>query len=298
VRVDSSELHGFFNVNKPPGPTSHDVVARIRRDGGRIKAGHAGTLDPFASGVLVVCVGRGTRLAEEITPGRKRYRASIILGVETDTYDREGQVVARQPVSVRREDVMTAAASFVGTIQQVPPMYSAIKIGGRKLYEIARSGATIERDAREVEIYRLDVVEWSSPRLLVDIECSKGTYVRSIAHDVGVFLGTGAHLDELVRTGSGDFSLDQSVPLDRLVEDLRSGIATQWLMPLDHPVTHLAAIVLDQDQLRAFTTGQILRFADDGPAVTPRARVYGGDGQLKGLAERVSAGWAPAKVFV
>ncbi|HUE75827.1 MAG TPA: tRNA pseudouridine(55) synthase TruB [Chloroflexota bacterium] len=297
MTANSPELHGFFNVDKPSGPTSHDLVAQVRRAGGQLKVGHAGTLDPFASGVLVICVGRGTRLAEEITPGRKRYRAGIILGVETDTYDRDGQVVARQPVSTTRSQVETVAASLLGAFKQIPPMYSAIKVGGRKLYEIARSGATVERAAREVEIYRLDVLDWTPPRILVDIECSKGTYVRSIAHDIGVTLGTGGHLDELIRTGSGDFRLADSVSLEQLVEDLRQGTGARWLIPLDHPVTYLPAIVLDQDQLRVFTTGQVLRDIDDPTPGRPRARVYGSDGWLKGLAERVSTGWTPSKVF-
>jgi tRNA pseudouridine55 synthase len=200
--------------------TSHDVVARTRRTLGLKKVGHAGTLDPMATGVLILCLGGATRLSEYVMDTSKRYRATVRLGVETDTYDAEGQVTAERDVSgITRKDVERLLPTFVGDIEQVPPMYSAIKQRGRKLYELARAGEVVEREARPITIYQCEMVDWSPPFVALDVACSPGTYIRSLAHDLGKALGVGASLSGLERTMSGSFTIADSVPLDEFLDD-------------------------------------------------------------------------------
>ncbi len=195
---------GFLNIDKPLGLTSHDVVARVRRNLNVKKVGHAGTLDPLATGVLVVCVGAATRLSEYVMNTTKRYEALVHLGVETETYDAEGAIVAEQAVNhVTQTDVEQALTTFLGPIDQLPPIYSAIKQGGRKLYEIARAGETAELQPRHVTIYALDILDWQPPFVRIAVTCSAGTYIRSLAHDLGAALGVGGSLDGLTRTASG-----------------------------------------------------------------------------------------------
>lgn len=212
-------MFGFFNIDKPLGMTSHDVVARIRRVFKIKKVGHAGTLDPLASGVLVICVGSATRLSDDVMHGEKGYRARVKFGVTTTTYDREGEITAQNPVDhLTAEAVMDALRGFVGEIDQVPPMYSAIKHGGKKLYDLARSGVEVERAPRRVTIDELTLREWISPEAVIDVRCSAGTYIRSLAFDLGEALGVGAHLSGLIRTRSGAFSLTNAVALDTLLD--------------------------------------------------------------------------------
>jgi tRNA pseudouridine55 synthase len=184
------------------------------------QVGHAGTLDPLATGVLVVCVGAATRLSDYVMHGTKRYRARVRLGETTTTYDAEGEIVGRRDASpVTREAAEAALAPFIGDIRQVPPMYSAIKQGGRKLYDLARAGETVEREPRPVRIDSIVLAEWQPPELTLDVTCSAGTYIRSLAYDLGEALGVGAHLAGLVRTASGRFTLENAVPLDTLLID-------------------------------------------------------------------------------
>ena len=214
---------GFLNINKPLHLTSHDVVARVRRVyrakyGGR-KVGHAGTLDPLADGVLVICLGAATRLSEYVMRADKTYRARITLGETTTTYDAAGDVVDECDAShVKRTDIEAALPQFLGEIAQVPPMYSAIKQRGQKLYELARQGKTVERPARRVTIHSLDLLAWRSPTLELKARCGAGTYIRSLAHDLGAALGVGAYLSGLTRTASGSFDISQSIALDDLLE--------------------------------------------------------------------------------
>src|SRR5215207_3710637 len=192
---------GFLNIDKPLRMTSHDVVAQVRRKFKLKRVGHAGTLDPLATGVLVVCLGAATRLSEYVMDSTKQYRARVTLGVTTTTYDAEGDVVQqREAGHITRKMVEAALPQFTGEIDQLPPMYSAIKKGGRKLYEIARAGETIELTPRRITIYGLEIVEWSPPECVLDVTCSAGTYIRSLAFDLGKALGVGAYLSGLVRT--------------------------------------------------------------------------------------------------
>ncbi len=208
-------LAGVLVIDKPGGMTSHDVVMRVRRILGVKKIGHTGTLDPMATGLLPLCIGGATKIARFLEGGEKEYRATIKFGVETDTYDAEGKVVAESDTSgVNEEMVLEALTQFKGKIQQIPPMYSAVKIGGTPLYKLARKGITVEREPKEVEISDIDVEEFTMPLLTMRITCSKGTYIRTLCHDLGSAVGCGAHLVALRRTRSGYFSIQDAITLD------------------------------------------------------------------------------------
>lgn len=223
-------MNGFINLDKPLGPTSHDVVARVRRvlrqAGLRAaKVGHAGTLDPLATGVLLLCLGHATRLSEYVMAHDKTYLAHIRLGEATTTYDAEGQTTERfDPSGIGLEQVKAVLPRFLGLIEQTPPIYSAIKQGGKKLYEMARVGEPVELVPRTVRIDRLNVLDWRHPELTLEVVCSAGTYIRSLAHDLGQALGVGAHLVALRRTRSGRFDVAQACTLDHLTDadDLRA----------------------------------------------------------------------------
>ena len=218
-------ITGILNIDKPQGLTSHDVVARTRRLADQRRIGHAGTLDPMATGVLVVCLGRATRIVEYVTAGLKAYRARVRFGETTDTWDADGEVVKREVVGdLTLAAIEGALPQFRGRIEQVPPMYSALKHEGVPLYRLAREGVTIARKPRAVEVYDLEVREWQRPILELDVRCSKGTYVRALAHDLGQALGVGAHLSGLIRTAVGPFRLCDAVELDTLEEGKASDI--------------------------------------------------------------------------
>ena len=229
ARRRPATVHGSVIVDKPPGPTSHDVVALLRRRFGERRIGHAGTLDPTATGVLVVGIGSATRLLRFATAGRKSYECEIVFGVETSTLDAAGEIVATWCMDLESAEVADAAAGFVGTISQLPPMVSAVRVGGRRLHEIARSGEAAARVPRQVEVYRFDVESTGDPLVYrASVDCSAGTYVRTLGADLGSALGGGAHIRALRRTRSGSFSLaeaelpDQAAlrPPGELVRDL------------------------------------------------------------------------------
>jgi len=280
-------------VDKSAGVTSHDVVWRVRRAMGGGKVGHAGTLDPFATGVLVVCLGAATRLAEWAAAADKRYRAEVTLGVETDTYDRAGNVVETRPVEVPREDAEAALARFVGELEQRPPAFSAIQVGGRRLYDMARRGQAVEVAPRRVTIHRLDLIAWEPPRLTLDLTCSKGTYVRSLAHDLGAALGTGAHLSALRRLASGRFAIEDAVELDAAREAIGAGRGAALLQPLERGVVELARLDVDVDELTRLRNGLPIERDLDAEV----ARVHGPDGALAAVAERRDGQWWPRKVL-
>ncbi|HEY74902.1 MAG TPA: tRNA pseudouridine(55) synthase TruB [Thermoflexia bacterium] len=286
-------INGILNLNKPRGMTSHDVVDRVRAVAKQRRVGHAGTLDPMATGVLLVCLGRATRLAEYLMASPKTYRARIRLGIATDTYDAEGQVVEERPVEVARADVEAALDRFRGRILQVPPMYSAIKRKGQPLYRLARQGITVEREPRPVEIYELRLTGWEPPDLTLEITCSPGTYVRSLAHDLGQVLGCGAHLAGLVRLASGDFRLEDAVPLEELTPDRLPEV----LLPPDAALRRYPALHLDGQTARAVRSGRAI--AGPPPEGEPLARAYGPDGSFLAVLEyQPDRGvWHPRKVF-
>ena len=227
-------MTGFFNVYKETGYTSHDVVAIIRKIT-RGKVGHTGTLDPQAEGVLPICLGRATKLADMIMGQDKSYIAEVVLGVVTDTGDMTGQVLAESPIEYNRDAIIKVVEGFRGSQMQVPPMYSAIKIGGKKLYELARKGQTVERKPRAVNIDSIKVLDFQPDKnsFTIDVTCSKGTYIRSLCMDIGEALGTGAAMGSLLRTSSGDFSLDSAVKLGEIKEAAANGYLSDILIPVE-----------------------------------------------------------------
>lgn len=210
-------MDGIFNIYKEKGFTSHDVVAIVRRTIHMKKVGHTGTLDPDAEGVLPVCVGKATKLSDVIMDGRKSYRAMLRLGITTTTEDASGEVLETKAVVFDEEKIRAAVAAFIGRLEQVPPMYSAVKVNGKKLYELAREGKEIARKARTIEVYDIRIRRFLPPdRVEMDIDCSKGTYIRTLCADIGKALGCGGHMAELLRTATGSFSLGNAIKLDDL----------------------------------------------------------------------------------
>lgn len=297
-------LDAFFVVDKPRGPTSHDVVARLRRASGVKRIGHAGTLDPMATGVLLVAVGRTTRLIEYLADAEKGYLADITFGIETDTYDAEGKVVTQLDASgLTREAVEGALAPLRGIIQQRAPAYSAISVGGQRLYDLARTGQVVVAPVRTVEISRLELETWQPPVAQVRVECSKGTYIRSLAHDLGDALGTGAHLSGLVRTRIGDFHLDRAVSLADLEARLREDRWQDVALSPELALAHLPLVQLDDAGAARLGHGlSVWLNAGSSQAAGTLARAMGPDGRLLATVriddvdgERVCR---PEKVFV
>jgi tRNA pseudouridine55 synthase len=301
---------GILNLDKPRGPTSHDIVDRVRALTGIRRVGHAGTLDPLASGVLLICIGRATRVSEYLMAGQKVYRARVRLGIATDTYDAEGQVVAEAPADVSRAHVDTALAHFRGMITQVPPMYSALKHEGTPLHRLARRGVEVERlslrKARQVEILGLELTAWEPPECTLEVICSRGTYVRALAHDLGEALGCGAHLAGLVRLASGDFRLEEAVTLERLAQAAAEERWPDLLHRMDTALAQFPALHLDASATRRVCSGQAT-YVPASPPVHPEgnwegetlARAYGPDGTFLALVAYDLAAdvWRPRKVF-
>lgn len=289
-------ISGVLVVDKPIGMTSHDVVQFIRKGTNIRRAGHTGTLDPRASGVLVVLIGPAVRLSEYVSASDKRYQAIIRLGTTTDTYDADGQVLSSSPVHVTEEQFETELQKFVGEIEQVPPPYSAIKVKGRKAYEMAREGEEVDLEPRIIKVYSLELLEWAPPEAVVDIYCSSGTYVRSLAHDLGDRLGCGASLSGLRRTKSGRFTLRDAVPLRKLGDAFNDSTWYQYLIPAAEALSDWPAIELDVDQVDAVRHGH--RIAGD-PLEKEMARGISEQGELVALLEHVpeTNEWQPKKVF-
>ena len=288
-RANDADIHGLLNVCKPRGYTSHDVVAVVRRTLGTKRVGHTGTLDPLAEGVLPICVGRYTRLVELLTDTEKGYYAELALGARTTTDDAEGEVVERRPVpELTREALDAALEPFRGRISQVPPAFSAIKVAGQRAYDLARRGNAPELAAREVTVYRLGLVSWDTPKVGLLVACSKGTYVRSLARDLGEALGCGAHLTRLIRLWVGSFRLETAVSLDEIAAAASSGQVTSVLQSADDALANLPAIVIPDERLADIGHGR--PWPAGGSAVPPGTtggpvRVYDTSGRLLALAE-------------
>jgi tRNA pseudouridine55 synthase len=251
-------ISGVLVVDKPVGMTSHDVVQIIRRGTGIRRAGHTGTLDPRASGVLVVLVGPAVRLSEYVSASDKRYQAIIRLGNATDTYDAEGAFVRQEDervAEITEEQFEAELKKFEGEIEQVPPPYSAVKVHGRKAYEMARKGEEVELEPRLIQVHHLEVLEWASPEVVVDVHCSSGTYIRSLANDLGEVLGCGAYLVGLRRTKNGRFTLRDSVPLRKLKEAFEAGNWYQYLIPAAESLADWDAVELSPDEVEAVRHG-------------------------------------------
>ena len=292
-------LCGILNVDKPLGLTSHDVVAHIRRLTRQRRVGHAGTLDPMATGVLLVCLGKATRVTRYLMDSTKTYQAAVHLGTSTTTDDIEGEITDQRPVHVTRQEVEAVLGQFVGRLEQVPPMYAAIKQGGKPLYELARRGIAVERRPREIEIHSLQLTKWMPSMVHLEVHCGPGTYVRALARDIGKALGCGAHLGALRRTASGQFSVDDAVTLAQVEESFAKGTGAALLHPLDAAFYHLPAIHLDAGASLRLAMGQ--QVSDpEGVARSRRARAYGPGGRFLALVCRDSdtGNWQPRKVFI
>jgi len=295
----SGTVSGVLNVDKPSGWTSHDVVARMRGIAQQRRVGHAGTLDPMATGVLVVCLGKATRLSEYLVQGRKRYRATIRFGLTTDTWDIEGQTLETRPLhGLVEQDLAALLPRLTGEIEQTPPMYSAIKLNGQPLHRLARKGITVERAPRRVEVHALTLISWQSPDLLLDVECSKGTYVRSLAYDLGQLAGCGATLAALRRTAVGPFQASQATPLDQLWGEREDDLWQQHLTPLYEALSEWPRVTVGEEVLEELRFGR--------PAALPISErpnmlaVFDSDRRLAAIVapQPESELWQPSKVFI
>jgi tRNA pseudouridine55 synthase len=279
-------MNALLILDKPQGLSSHSAVQRVRKMIGIERAGHAGTLDPMATGVLLILLGSAVRLSEYIVDHAKKYRATIQLGVETDTYDATGSVVATREVHATEQDIRAAVMSFVGKLEQIPPAHSAIQIQGKRAYKLARQGVALEMEPRAVEIYAIEIQSIEAARVVLDVHCSKGTYIRSLAHDIGAKLGVGAHLAALRRTASGNFTIEQSVTLDQVGEAVALNALDKHLLPMDLAVPQFDAVCLQAAAARAIRNGL---YVDAPPNLTtPLVRAYDEDGNFFALLERVS----------
>ena len=244
--MQSTEKCGIIIINKPKGGSSHRCVGAVRKAMNMKKVGHTGTLDPEASGVLPVLIGTATRAAEFLTAEDKKYKATILLGTRTDTLDMAGTVIEENPVTVTEDEVRDAISSFVGDISQIPPMYSAIQVNGQRLYHLARQGIDIEREARYVTIFSIDIEDISLPYVTINVHCSKGTYIRTLASDIGDKLGCGGCISELCRTASGIYSIEDAITPEDLLKLSEEGRADEVIIPIDTAFSQYGAIHLDK----------------------------------------------------
>lgn len=289
------EWNGVLPVDKPVGPTSHDVVASVRRALRTRQVGHTGTLDPFASGLLLVCVGKATRLAEYLTALPKTYVATMRLGAATDTDDHTGEVVSTSDAwrDLSEDQVRAALERQVGTVEQLPPVYSAKKVGGKRMYDVARRGGEVERRPVTVTIYRVTVLSMKLPEVVFEVECGSGTYVRAIARDAGEALGVGGHLSGLRRTRVGVHSVGRAVPLDALEDEAR--VRGAMLSP-GEALAHLPHLSVDDEGAAALGHGRPVPAPEDTPEGCPVALVAAG-GELLAIGERAGPIVKPRKVF-
>lgn len=301
-------MDGILNINKPLDKTSFSVVAMVRRLSGERRVGHAGTLDPAATGVLPVCLGQGTRVVEFLVDATKTYRAEIELGVTTDTDDASGRIIEkRDPSGISREQVEAVLSSFCGLVKQTPPMYSAVKYHGKPLYKLARAGITVERRSRLVKIEKLAILDWQPPIVVIEVVCGKGTYIRSLAHDLGQTLGCGASLKGLARLRCGPFDIEDAVSLSELEDGFRFGYWQHFIYPIDSVLLHWAAMVVGDSAGESIRNGRLLALGNssqnegDGSAQHSdnRCRAYDLDGRFLGVLRFNSerGEWQPEKVF-
>lgn len=295
-------MNGILNLHKPVGPTSFDMVRRVKQLTGVKRVGHGGTLDPRASGVLPVLLGQATRVSDFLLSASKAYRAVVLLGIATDTYDSEGKIVSEaDPSGVTREQAIAALDRFRGLIPQTPPMYSALKHRGKRLYQLARAGVEVERKPRSVHVYDIQLTEWAPPRLTIEVECGRGTYIRSLAHDLGIKLGCGAHLEALTRLRVGPFSLAQALTTEELLDAVHGEYLPERIYAMDWVMLHLPALILSAEEEQAVRFGQALSYDGDASEAqgSGPVRAYGQAGDLIGLLQldQDHGGWQPAKVF-
>ena len=292
-------ISGVLVIDKPVGMTSHAVVQVVRQGTGIRRAGHTGTLDPRASGVLIVLVGPAVRLSEFVSASDKRYQAIIRLGETTDTYDGDGEVLSRSPVDITAEQIEEALTQFEGTVEQIPPAYSAKRIHGKKAYELAREGEEVELEAKEIDVYHLELLEWDPPEAIIDVYCSSGTYVRSLANDLGEVLGCGGHLVGLRRTKSGEFALRDAIQLRKLEDAFQTGDWYKYLIPAAEALSDWPSRELSFEEVDLVRHGHRVpvEVAPENPDHWVRA--ISQQGELVALMEYLpeEKEWQPRKVF-
>ena len=276
-------IDGILNVYKEKGYTSHDVVAKLRGILKMKKIGHTGTLDPDAEGVLPVCLGKGTKLCDLLTEKEKSYEAVLLLGRETDTQDITGRTLEERPTEATEEELRQIISGFIGTVEQIPPMYSAIKVNGQKLYQLARAGREIDRPARQIQIYNIVIEEISLPRVRMRVDCSKGTYIRTLCHDIGRKAGCGGCMEALIRLRSGMFSIENSLKLREIEELSCQGSLEKYILPVDQFFSGCPSVRLNsRDDARAHN-GNPLPWQK---AKENRFRVYDSEGRFIGVYEK------------
>ncbi len=298
-------MDGILNIDKPSGPTSHDIVAKVRRILGQKRVGHTGTLDPLATGVLVVCVGKATRLVEYLVGNDKAYSARMVLGQTTSTCDSEGEATSDTDAShISVEMVKDVLPRFTGRIQQIPPMVSAVKHNGKRLYELARKDIEVERRPREISVHRLELTGFaagSHPEVGLFVVCSSGTYIRTLCADIGEALGVGGHMAGLNRNRVGAFSLDDSITLEGLQQAVDEGRVNKVIMPMDQALTDMPSVAVGaQDEMLVAHGGEIAVRLDDQEGTL--VRVLSEDGRLLSVGRLRHRGSesviSPEKVFI
>lgn len=281
-------IHGIINVYKQRGYTSHDVVAKLRKITGQKKIGHTGTLDPEAEGVLPVCLGRATKLSDMLTDKDKCYETVLLLGLRTDTQDIFGKILCEEKIQgIKDTSVESVIRSFIGEYEQIPPMYSALKVNGKKLYELAREGKTVERKARKVEIYDISVLKTELPRVHMIVHCSKGTYIRTLCYDIGEKLGCGGCMESLIRTKSGVFEIENSFTLQEIEKRAGDGNLAEIVCPIDRMFSGYRNVTVEKDGERLAYNGNSFRkeyiLWKQEPENLENFRVYDQKGEFIGI---------------
>lgn len=294
------ERSGVINIYKEAGYTSHDVVAKLRGILKQKKIGHTGTLDPQAQGVLSVCLGKGTKLCDLLADHDKEYEAVLRLGITTDTQDMEGNVLQESSVQVSEEEVRTCILSFQGEQMQVPPMYSALKVNGKKLYELAREGKVVERKARPVTFHKIEVLWMELPKVKIRVQCSKGTYIRTLCNDIGEKLGCGGCMEELLRTRVERFALEDAVKLDEVQKAMEEGMVDSLILPVDRIFDQYpTAKTTTQGDLLVHNGNRLFSelLQEEPEAESGYVRVYDSEDTFIGLFEKKTDQLVPVKMF-
>ena len=283
-------VNGILSVYKEKGYTSHDVVAKLRGIVGQRKIGHTGTLDPDAEGVLPVCLGKATKLCDLLTDKSKEYETVLLLGIETDTQDITGEVLNRvetteliETAKLNAEMVQACIEGFLGNYSQIPPMYSALKVNGKKLYELAREGKSIERKAREVQVYGIEIIEMKLPRVRMRVRCSKGTYIRTLCHDIGQRLHCGGCMEELTRTKVGGFTLDTAMKLEEVQNHTKAGTLENYITPVDAMFENYQQVKVTGETMRRVYNGNTFEQPDMHCIDEELVRVYDEQGEFVAL---------------
>ncbi|MCY6372520.1 tRNA pseudouridine(55) synthase TruB [Clostridium ganghwense] len=289
-------MDGVINVYKPIGITSFDVVREIRKISKTKKVGHTGTLDPLACGVLPICIGKATKIVDYIMKDYKIYKAHLKLGITTDTYDKEGKILETNDVNISEKDIINTINSFIGEIAQIPPMYSAIKVNGKKLYELARKGIEIERQSRNITIYNIDILEIKIPDIIFEVKCSKGTYIRSLCYDIGQKLKCGGAMWDLERSCSGNFNKNNSI----LLKDLNEINIADNLISVEYALKNYKKISVNDKAKKLLINGVRIkdRYLIEGVQKNVLYRIYTKDEKFIGLGRRTNEGLKIEKLLI